>query len=175
MHRLLPHPDMPAGSVERVRVKLAPSGHRPTVLEYRVFASGVLALPAPEQAARRDGLWQATCFEMFVHAAGEEGYQEFNFSPSHCWAAYDFASYRKGGRDLALAPPKITGWADATGYSMRVELDLVAPWASACRIGLSAVIEEADGAKSYWALAHPPGKPDFHHPDCFAIELPALV
>ena len=26
---------------------------------------------------------------------------------------------------------------------------------------------------SYWALAHPPGKPDFHHPDCFALELPA--
>jgi len=21
-------------------------------------------------------------------------------------------------------------------------------------------------------LAHPPGKPDFHHPDCFALELP---
>jgi hypothetical protein len=22
-------------------------------------------------------------------------------------------------------------------------------------------------------LAHPPGKPDFHHSDCFALELPA--
>ena len=41
------------------------------------------------------------------------------------------------------------------------------------RAGLSAIIEEADGTKSYWALAHPPGKPDFHHPDCFALELPA--
>jgi hypothetical protein len=40
--------------------------------------------------------------------------------------------------------------------------------------GLSAVIEEADGTKSYWALAHPSGEPDFHHPDCFALELPAL-
>jgi hypothetical protein len=35
-------------------------------------------------------------------------------------------------------------------------------------LGLSAVLEEQDGTKSYWALAHPPGgKPDFHHPDCF--------
>jgi hypothetical protein len=24
-------------------------------------------------------------------------------------------------------------------------------------------------------LAHPPGKPDFHHSDCFALELPATV
>ena len=44
-----------------------------------------------------------------------------------------------------------------------------APW----QLGLSAVIEEADGRLSYWALAHPPGKPDFHHSDCFALELPA--
>ena len=30
-------------------------------------------------------------------------------------------------------------------------------------IGLSAILEEEDGTKSYWALAHPPDKPDFHH------------
>ncbi len=42
------------------------------------------------------------------------------------------------------------------------------------RLGLSAVIEETDGTKSYWALAHPAeGPPDFHHPDCFALTLPA--
>lgn len=41
------------------------------------------------------------------------------------------------------------------------------------QIALSAVIEEKDGTKSYWALRHPPGKPDFHHPDCFALTLEA--
>jgi len=40
-------------------------------------------------------------------------------------------------------------------------------------IGLSAIIIEAHGTKSYWALRHPPGPPDFHHPDCFALTLPA--
>jgi hypothetical protein len=24
---------------------------------------------------------------------------------------------------------------------------------------------------SYWSLEHPPGKPDFHHPDGFTMEL----
>ena len=44
---------------------------------------------------------------------------------------------------------------------------------AALKLGLSAVIEEIDGTKSYWALAHAPGPPDFHHPDCFALQLPA--
>jgi hypothetical protein len=49
----------------------------------------------------------------------------------------------------------------------RIDLPGDSPW----RLGLSAIIEETSGRKSYWALAHPPGKPDFHHPDCFACEL----
>ena len=35
-----------------------------------------------------------------------------------------------------------------------------------------AVIEEKDGTKSYWALAHPSPEPDFHNPGCFAARLP---
>jgi hypothetical protein len=40
-------------------------------------------------------------------------------------------------------------------------------------MGLAAVIEEQGGVKSYWALAHPDAKPDFHAPACFAATLPA--
>jgi hypothetical protein len=43
------------------------------------------------------------------------------------------------------------------------------PW----RYGLNAVIEEEGGALSYWAIAHPEGKADFHAPACFAGELAA--
>ena len=32
------------------------------------------------------------------------------------------------------------------------------------QLGLSAILEEHDGTKSYWALAHAPGKPDFSLP-----------
>ena len=38
-------------------------------------------------------------------------------------------------------------------------------------LGLSVVLEETDGTKSYWALAHPPETPDFHMPDCFIGKL----
>jgi hypothetical protein len=39
-------------------------------------------------------------------------------------------------------------------------------------LGLSAVLEEKDGTKSYWALAHPAEKPDFHARNCFVAKLP---
>ncbi len=169
------HPDTPARAIHRVRARFLPSGYVPTVVEYRVFADGELALPAVEHAERRDGLWRTTCFEMFVRSDDQDQYWEFNFSPSRCWAAYSFDTYRKGAAELPLAPPRITSWVDVTGYALRVELDVIAPWASASRTGLSAVIEEADGTKSFWALAHPPGRPDFHHRDCFALELPPLL
>jgi hypothetical protein len=38
-------------------------------------------------------------------------------------------------------------------------------------VSIAAVIEEEGGKMSYWALAHPPGQPNFHHPDCFVASL----
>ena len=58
-------------------------------------------------------------------------------------------------------------------YVSIVQLDLMNASGDPLHIGLSAVIEEEGGRKSYWALAHPPGPPDFHHPDCFTLELAA--
>ena len=128
---------------------------------------------------RTDGLWKQTCFEAFVTVEGRDGYSELNFSPSAAWAAYSFASYRAGMNDLIgpIEPLVESGYRgprdsdDAYGWSYETAdfLDETARW----QLGLSAVIEAADGTKSYWALRHPPGKPDFHHPDCFALELAA--
>jgi hypothetical protein len=60
-------------------------------------------------------------------------------------------------------------------YTLQVSLDLdgisMLPHDAGWRLGLAALIEETNGHKSHWALAHPPGKADFHHPDCFACEL----
>jgi hypothetical protein len=38
-------------------------------------------------------------------------------------------------------------------------------------LALSAVVENSDGTLSYWALKHPPGRPDFHHADAYVLEL----
>lgn len=170
--RLICHPDTPARLVDRVEVGFGISQGQ---FEYRVFARGGLALPAAERPERGDELWKMTCFELFAQPEPGPGYQEYNFSPSRRWAAYDFKSYRSGRRDLEIMAPKIDFRSDITGCALRVELDLAATIAFPGRYGLSAIIEEVDGTKSYWALAHSPGEPDFHNPNCFAIELPALV
>ncbi len=125
-------------------------------------------IPDPAEG-RADQLWQTTCFEAFLRGDGEESYREWNFAPSGQWAAYDFDGYREGMGKADVAEPYVrmednfTWW--ALGATIAPEAD------RAWQLGLSAVLEEQDGTKSYWALAHPAGKPDFHHPDCFAARL----
>ena len=42
-------------------------------------------------------------------------------------------------------------------------------------LALSCVVEGRDGSKSFWALNHPPDKPDFHHDDCFQLQIGAAL
>jgi hypothetical protein len=134
-------------------------------------AIGELLLPPPAVSRRQDELWQHSCFEAFVRSGPHHAYFELNFAPSGEWAAYRFDGYRAGMADADLAPPKIVTRADAARFELEAEIALPViadgPW----QLGLSAVIEERNGRKSYWALRHPPGKADFHHPESFALQL----
>ena len=112
-------------------------------------------------------IWQHTCCELFVARAGSPAYHEFNFSPAGDWAAYAFTDYRQGG-PVAAPDPAIAFSASAELAELQA---IVHAGAGALRLGLSAVIEARDGTLSYWALRHAPGKPDFHHPAAFALEL----
>ena len=97
-----------------------------------------------------------------------------NFSPSGLWAAYAFDEYRKGMRDLELAVAPHVEFDPERPLDLSVDLDLSDTPNAPMLASISAVIEEQDGTTSYWALAHPPGeKPDFHHRDCFVLEIPA--
>jgi hypothetical protein len=91
-------------------------------------------------------------------------------SPSTEWAGYRFTGYRKGMRAAAFPPPRVEVEIAPDRLELRVALQLNSPGRR--RVALSAVIEETGGNKSYWALAHSPGAPDFHHPDCFTLILP---
>lgn len=144
------------------------------LLVYHVYGDAP-ALPARAASQRADALWKTTCFELFLRPAGGDAYVELNFSPSMQWAAYAFDSYRSGMRDLPLRAPAIQPIEPENGaaYGLAVELDLSGLPAFPAQASLTAVIEEADGTKSYWALAHPTGKPDFHDPACFMLELAA--
>ena len=122
------------------------------------------------EAVRADELWKTTCFEAFLRPAGKKGYREWNFAPSGQWAAYDFSSIRKGMKNAEATAPYIRMEDNLTWWTLGATIAVPADvqW----ELGLSAVLEEKDGAKSYWALAHGGDKPDFHSPDCFVARLP---
>ena len=107
---------------------------------------------------------------------GKPEYFEFNFSPSGKWAAYRFRDYRDGGPiDDDGLEPKIAVRREAETLAMdavvRLDRLLTIAQGASLGIGLSAVIEGTDGRLSYWALKHPAGKPDFHHPNSFILEI----
>ncbi|MGQ0653992.1 MAG: DOMON-like domain-containing protein [Betaproteobacteria bacterium] len=160
---LLLHPSS-SSPVRTIRVSV---GRTAGVLSARYRIEGDLArvrVPPPAAARRVDGLWRHTCCELFVSWKGSAAYQEFNFSPSGEWAAYAFDSYRKPGGNLDLEPRMEVRRTDV--FELDAEI-----LATGTDIGVCAVIEDTDGALSYWALRHPAGKPDFHHRDAFALEL----
>jgi hypothetical protein len=80
---------------------------------------------------------------------------------------------------IALAPePRIEVTRDADQLRLEARLAtsglLPGHWRASdakLRIALSAVIEDERGSVSYWALKHAPGKPDFHHPAGFILEV----
>ena len=170
---LRPHPNQSVAAAIAVEARATrPSADR---LELRYIVTGdlgALYLPPAGHPTRADELWKRTCFEAFVRPGADEPYFEFNFAPTRWWSAYRFDRYRQGMADADIKPARIEAHTSGERFELTVALDLPdwpadRPW----RLGLSAVIEELNGDKSYWALAHPSGRPDFHHADGFVLEL----
>jgi hypothetical protein len=169
---LYAHPTTPSRTVERIDVDI--EGDRSHLaLRYELTGSiESLLIPEPQTAKRADELWRHTCCELFVREAGANGYLEFNFSPSSAWATYRFTAYREG----MLSPPEAVAPAircerSARQFVLRAELD-VSPLRAAdgaLQCALACVVEDVDGTKSYWALAHPASKPDFHRREAFLL------
>ncbi len=142
------------------------------LLRWRVEQAGALVIPPFAGQARADGLWQTTCFELFCRRPGNAAYVELNLSPSENWAAYDFSARREGmaARPVQRAPvitPRLFGEVGIVDAALRLADLPRLPW----EFGVSAVLEEGAGVKSYWALAHGGAAPDFHDPACFAARL----
>ena len=180
-HVLRPHPGSRPYGAAHIEVDVARPHAGTLVLSYIVTSdmsnARITSITTP---ARSDELWRHTCFEAFVRASSGGGYYEFNFAPSTQWAAYWFSSYRNGMRlapEISEVPIEVQ--VNADGYKLQASLALDRlsglPRNVVWHLGLSAVIEDTSGRKSYWALVHPPGQPDFHHADCFAYELSPTV
>lgn len=175
------HPDSVCSAATHVDVDVARPRAGRLILSYTVIGTiADLRLPPGTSAARTDGLWRHTCFEAFVRVPPGTAYYEFNFAPSTQWAAYRFDRYRHGMRAVdRIGALPIVVQASHDRYALKASLELDGlpdlPPEAAWSLALSAVIEEQNGRLSYWALAHPPGPPDFHHADCFVHALAPAV
>ena len=156
--QLVRHSDTPSGAVQAIDAELqrVPCG---AVATFRLTGDiARLVVPPPAPPDRTDQLWRTTCFELF--AAGEgDSYREYNLSPSGAWAAYEFEGYRSGMRSLAAEIGIDSSFLD---NSLTLVAKIKSAFLMPALVGLTAVIEETDGAIRYWSTAFAPGKPDFH-------------
>ena len=169
---LVCHQHMPSKVVREIVVSGARGEGGLITLRYTVIGDiGGIHIPEPTEPERRNGLWKTTCFELFTQDVGQQAYREYNFSPSGAWAAYSFSAYRQGMSDVDIWAPRIAITADEE--SLVVDVTFVSPRLAPQHVGAYAIIEEEGGAQSFWALRHPPGKPDFHNEFGFSYLIPA--
>lgn len=174
VHMLRCHPATPPRSVTAVSCEWCATDEDEILLIFTVDGAKTLVVPEEVTPGRADELWRTTCFEMFWKPCDREDYVELNLSPSGQWAAYAFSGYRAGMCDQPMAVgPHVETRRSGDRLIAEIDVDLATFPMGAASVGLSAVIEERDGTKSYWALAHPDSRPDFHDPDCFTLSLPA--
>ena len=182
---LICHPATPAPIVRALEARACWQSDGALALAFRLWGDMArLRVPAERPAQRADLLWEHTCFEAFVGVPDQEGYREFNFSPSGLWASYAFTGYRQRDqideeRDEkpqdSIAPRIVT-----RRFAGHLEVDATIPAGALpansgeLLLGLCAVVEAADtidGSHSYWALRHPAERPDFHHRDALTLHL----
>jgi hypothetical protein len=177
---LLCHPNTPCPALTGIDVSVAVQADGSLRLDYRLSGRlAALTIPPEQTPTAADDLWQHTCCEAFVARPGSPAYREFNLSPSRQWAAYRFSDYRQRSDWAVPAAPRIA----VTQEDGQLHLHAVLPATllpehqpgalqqPALQLALSCVIAAADGSRSYWALAHPPGQPDFHQRSNFTLNL----
>ncbi len=135
----------------------------------------LILIPYPESPTTRViGLWESTCFELFIREKREDHYFEFNFSFKEKWNCFYFpkpnAHLTEWPTDLLPSISRLTP------HQLEVNIPLSifkkGFWQPGrMQLGISAVLEDLQGDLSYWALAHPDNKPNFHHFDSFLINL----
>ncbi|MFZ2446636.1 MAG: DOMON-like domain-containing protein [Syntrophobacteraceae bacterium] len=153
-------------------------GRRENVLSVAFELLGTkpdVLVPAPAAVpSRKDGLWENTCFELFLAPRDSQRYWEFNLSPSGDWNVYRFDGYREGMREeeaYSSLPLETRREGDSFVLLLAIDLGGLIRADLAVDAAISAVIRRRGQEVSYWALVHCGPRPDFHRRDGFTMDL----
>ncbi|MBD2841827.1 DOMON domain-containing protein [Erythrobacter rubeus] len=164
MTPLMLHQTCDLGPIRAVTASLTPT-EAGCEAEFRLDGrADAIVVPPQAEPERMDNLWKTTCFEIFWQPIGGSAYREFNLSPSGRWAAYDFDSFREGMRDAPVAAISVASSYDETGLVLTASIAAELP--DPAQVALNAIVEHQGGDLQFWALAFPPGKPEFHSEAC---------
>ncbi|QFT77863.1 DOMON-like domain-containing protein [Erythrobacter sp. THAF29] len=164
MQPLMLHQTCDLGPIRAVTASIAPTSAG-CEAEFRLDGrvDGIV-IPKPAASVREDNLWKTTCFEIFWQPIGGTFYREFNLSPSGKWACYDFDSFREGMRDAPVEAIAVS--CSHSGDELVLKASIAAELPDPAQVALNAIVEHPDGGLQFWALAFPPGKPEFHSEAC---------
>ena len=118
---------------------------------------------------RHTGLWQQTCFEVFIQPSGGKKYFEINLTARKAWNVFYFEDYRmpQPPRELPGAEPLSF---HVSGSELKVAIRLPGVDLRKINISFCAVIALKDSGISYWSVKHADTKPNFHHFGSFITE-----
>jgi len=118
---------------------------------------------------RHVGLWQQTCFEVFIQPSGVKKYFEINLTPQKAWNVFSFDDYRMP------QPPRELPGAHLVSFNFKageLKATFKVPEADLRKINVSfcSVVVLKDTGVTYWSVKHADTKPNFHHFGSFITE-----
>lgn len=124
---------------------------------------------------RKDELWKKTCFEFFLAIKDQPQYWEFNMSPSGDWNVYHMDAYRRVcfREEMSIQQLQFEVQQEPSCFTLDAVVDLnpIIQQSHSLDVGITAVIQTADGNETYWALTHPAPLADFHLRESFIPDL----
>ncbi|MEO1636963.1 MAG: DOMON-like domain-containing protein, partial [Cyanobacteria bacterium J06631_9] len=176
---LVPFEPLPGTTQLSITGTLARAG---SVLSVTYLMTGdldsVLIPPINTCQARKDRLWEQTCFEFFwtagLQKADQDAYWEFNLSPTGEWNVFALGGYRADLKEepaFSELPFSVSRLPDGVRVTISVDMSVLLPTDTPWLLGVSAVGVLADGTETFWAIAHPASEADFHDSGSFVVQL----
>ena len=173
--RLIPFLDDELGAAIDFRVEIDWGFDASELIVQFVLTGAIDQLKIPsisDTPQRRVGLWETTCFELFLGSTGQENYWEINLSSSRDWNVFRLDRYRENLREepkIERLPFRVERQGDRLTLDVPLDIQTLGLCRDTIELSVTGVLEETTGNISYWAVVHAGKTADFHLRKSFVI------